>query len=79
MGPTVPAPFFKPRNLLSATQGNASPSAAAQQGLPPGVVDSVALKAAKVRDSALLNQGKARLDSAKAKAKADSARGATIR
>jgi mono/diheme cytochrome c family protein len=58
MGPTVPAPFFKPRDILS---------------------DSAALRAGKVPDSALLREAKVRLDSAQAKAKADSARGIGIR
>ena len=58
MGPNVPAPFFKPSELLS---------------------DSAALAAGKVPDSSLLREAKARLDSAKAKAKADSARGVVIR
>ncbi len=76
MGPTVPAPFYQPRNLLSPTQrGPLSQSAAAQQSLPGGTVDTAAMRAARVRDSALLRQGRARLDSAMAKAKADSARG----
>jgi hypothetical protein len=58
MGPTVPAPFFKPRDLLS---------------------DSAGRVAAKVPDSALLREARVRLDSAQAKAKADSARGTVIR
>jgi hypothetical protein len=58
MGPTVPAPFFKPRDVLT---------------------DSAALRAAKVPDSSLLREARAQLDSAKAKAKADSARGTGIR
>ena len=58
MGPTMPAPFFKPRILLT---------------------DSAGLNARKTPDSTLLRAGIFRLDSAKAKAKADSARGTTIR
>ena len=58
MGPNVPAPFFKPRDVLS---------------------DTAALRAAKVPDSSLLREARVRLDSAKAKAKADSARGTVIR
>jgi hypothetical protein len=54
MGPNVPAPFFKPRDILS---------------------DSAGRVAAVVPDSALLRQAKVRLDSAQAKAKADSTRG----
>jgi hypothetical protein len=58
MGPTIPAPFFKPRDVLS---------------------DSAARIAAKVPDSSLLREAKLRLDSAQAKAKADSARGTRTR
>jgi hypothetical protein len=58
MGPTVPAPFFKPRDVLT---------------------DSAALRAAKVPDSSLLREARAQLDSAKAKAKANGARGTAIR
>ncbi|HEX3534347.1 MAG TPA: cytochrome c [Gemmatimonadaceae bacterium] len=58
MGPNVPAPFFKPRDILS---------------------DSAARAAAKVPDTALLREAKSRLDSAQAKAKADSAQGIIIR
>ena len=57
-GPNVPAPFYKPREVLS---------------------DSAALNAGKVPDSSLLREAKARLDSAKGKAKADSSRGIVIR
>ncbi|MEA2762698.1 MAG: hypothetical protein QOD47_1982, partial [Gemmatimonadaceae bacterium] len=58
LGPNVPAPFFKPSDLLS---------------------DSAARNTAKMPDSSLLREAKVRLDSAQAKAKADSARGPVIR
>jgi mono/diheme cytochrome c family protein len=74
MGPNVPAPFYNPRSVLTAEQAAASPTAAAQRGLPAAsAVDSAALR----RDSTSTRGARSRADSLKART--DSVRARAIR
>ncbi|MFN2636143.1 MAG: cytochrome c [Gemmatimonadaceae bacterium] len=78
MGPTKPAPFYRPSNVLATAPAGAAETAA-QQGLPGGgnASDSVAQRNQPALDTAAALRARARRDSAKARL--DSIRGSVIR